>query len=259
MHALRARAGNLEKFNLQELQQYLPKLKQGKTTGPSGISNEFVLEAARHPCGQELLLSYINTALTLGTLNFEALRSLVALVPKASSITQAGSLRPINLLEVLNKLVSGLLIQRLMLSWRRPKRQLGAVPGGQVLEGLASTLFHLQAEDRTDSPGIWVTIDIKGAFDHVRHARLLQFVADITPDGRAREAAMLLTLIHAQQMSFRWMGHSWEVEATTRGIAQGGSHSAQTFSYFIDFLLGEAFERWESVSQKGDHGVAVHR
>lgn len=49
-----------------ELHIALTKLKRGKTSGASGMSNELLVALARHPDGEHLLLHALNIMYLLG-------------------------------------------------------------------------------------------------------------------------------------------------------------------------------------------------
>ena len=118
-----------------ELRMAVAKLKPGKTSGATatGMSNEFVRSLSQNPGGTEQLLHLLNNMLVTGSVP-QALNLRIACpIPKCVTVKpiQANQIRPIMLLEVLQKLYAGILMQRLRSHWPPLHAQIGAVPGGR--------------------------------------------------------------------------------------------------------------------------------
>ena len=97
-----------------EVHQALIKLKPGKTSGASGMSNEFLIALSQAEAGLAFLLRLLNTMFLQGLLQSDLLfLGIACLIPKAAEVTMASQIRLILLLEVVQKLYASILMHRL--------------------------------------------------------------------------------------------------------------------------------------------------
>ena len=243
--ALLARMNLSEPTPLQaaELNLALTRLKLGKTSGPSGMSNEFLVALGNTSSGQSLLLPLLNAMLIHGDIPPALLTGIACLLPKTPDATAASQIRPILLLEVLQKLFASILMRRLHPHWPPLHVQVGAVPGGQPVEALFAAHHMIALANITDKNPLFLKLDIKGAFDNLRHASVAAFLATL-PAQASHEAMRLMQLLLAQTIQFSFLDAHWEVHSSN-GTPQGGSHSAGLFARTLDHEIGDLLQQWE--------------
>ena len=243
-------------FTLEEVAEYCQsKLELNKTSGPSGISNEFVLVLIQDPVGAVLLLNFFNDLLCGSEPPVELFVSQVILIPKVTSVVEPQQLRPINLQEVLLKIFCGLLFKRLKTSWMRGvKHQYGGLPGCQSLDALYAAHSFVRHESLTQQFSIWISLDVRGAFDHLTHCAVGNFMLKRTDDDSVVEAHRLFQVIRRSLLRFSVDDGSWEV-LPTRGVVQGGSHSGIVFSLVVDQTIQDVFQTWLSSGIHSGHGI----
>ena len=119
---------------IAELDTALLKLCRGKTSGASGMSNEFQLAAAQQAEGEQLLLQALNDMFLQGNFHPDLARGVACLIRKVPQAKTANDIRRILLLEVSHKVFCTILMTRLQPLWCPLFAQLGAVPGGRPLK-----------------------------------------------------------------------------------------------------------------------------
>ena len=220
----------------EEVIQALTKLKMTKTSGSTGMSNEFLLALGHTDDGELLLRRLLNTMLVQGDIHPDLLIGIACLIPKSASPTLATQIRPIVLLEAAQKLYASILMQRLAPHWPPLTAQLGAVPGGQPVEALFAAQHMMAIARVTGKEPIFIKLDIKGAFDNLSHASVASFLATL-PAAACHEAMQLMTLLLEQKLRFSFLNEHWDIHCTN-GTPQGGSHSAGLFARTLDHAIG---------------------
>ena len=228
----------------EEVHKALGKLKMGKTSGASGMSNELLMALGNAEDGLALLLRILNCMFIHGQMPPDLHLGIACLIPKSTGVTVASQIRPILLLEVLQKLYAGILMQRLAPHWPPLNCQLGAVSGGQPIEALFAAQHMVALATVTNKDPLFVKLDIKGAFDNLRHASVAAFLARM-PETACYEAMRLLTLLLDQKIQFSFLNTHWDIHSTN-GTPQGGSHSAGLFARTLDHAIGTLTTDWEA-------------
>eukprot|EP00438_Fugacium_kawagutii_P022727 Skav216433 [mRNA] locus=scaffold3139:434672:438016:- [translate_table: standard] len=226
-----------------DLHACLLKLKLAKASGGSGMSNEFLLCLGRTQQGETLLLRFLNHMFLTREVPPQLLIGLATLIPKTMRVTEASAIRPILLLEVLQKLFAAILMHRLLPHWPPITCQAGAIPGGQPIEPIFSAHAMLALSKVTYEEPLFLKLDIKGAFDNLRHASVAAFLATLNPQA-CHEAMGLMQLLLGQQISFSFLDTQWHLQ-TANGTPQGGSHSAGLFARTLDHAIGAVLRDWE--------------
>ena len=114
------------------------------------MSNEFLVALSQTDEGLALLLRLLNTMFLQGLLHPDLLLGIACLIPKATDVTMASQIRPILLLEVMQKVYASILMRRLAQHWPPLTAQLGAVPGGQPIEALFAAQHMVTLANVTD-------------------------------------------------------------------------------------------------------------
>ena len=136
-------------FSEEEVGQAISRLKASRTSGVSGISNEYLVAMWGNPEGRPLLIRHLSALLHAESLPKGLLAAQVALIPKVREISKPSDYRPINLLECIHRLFSWLLICRLTPSWRLPKVQMGGIKGCQVADALLAAQSRVTRHSRS--------------------------------------------------------------------------------------------------------------
>lgn len=221
-----------------ELCMAVAKLKPGKTSGATGMSNEFVRSLSQHPAGAEQLLHLLNNMLVTGSVPQALNLGIACLIPKCVKPIQANQIRPIMLLEVLQKLYAGILMQRLRPHWPPLHAQIGAVPGGQPVEALFAAHSMLELAAVSDEPEpLFLKLDIRGAFDNLRHASVAAYLATL-PKHAAYEAERLMRLLLHQTFMFSFFHEEWQLQISN-GTPQGGSPAPSTMPSHVQYTNGK--------------------
>ena len=179
-----------------------------------------------------------------GLLHPDLLLGIACLIPKAANITMASQIQPILLLEVVQKVYASILMRRLAHHWPPITAQLGAVPGGQPIEALFAAQHMIALATVTDKQPLFLKLDIKGAFDNLRHASVAAFLATL-PAPACYESMRLLSLLLEQKIHLSFLHDHWELH-TSNGTPQGGSHSAGLFARTLDHAIGQLLRTWEA-------------
>ena len=147
-------------FTEPDLVDATTSLRMNKTSGCSGLSNEFLLALAEHEQGRHVLLDFVSGLLLQGVQIDAMQESFIVLIPKVRDVLKSSQFRPISLLESVSKLYCKLLTKRLQRAMHLPQCQHGGLPGGQVLEALAQAMLGVAAESLSGNPAIWISMDI---------------------------------------------------------------------------------------------------
>ena len=233
---------NCVPFTIEEIQNAVHTLKLNKTAGLTGMSNEFLQCLAQSTEGVNMLQDFLAVLLQRGAHDIGALKQcVVALIPKLQTVCGPQDLRPICLLETMNKLFCKLLVTRLLDVWPKPKHQYGGLPGGQLLDALLGVHAFLERESLQGAPCIYVSLDIRKAFDSVGYSHLLRHIQAVTPASHAPEARRLCEMLLHPTLNFEFEGQQWQLEANV-GVQQGGSHSSTVFSHYFDTVISHVFQ-----------------
>ena len=201
---LKERASTCETvpFTESEVSSAIGRLKREKTSGPTGISNEYLIALWTDAEGKDLLLDHLNKLLLAPSLPQGFCDAQVALLPKVTSITSPKEYRPINLMECLRKVLSWLLVSRLQSSWTIPRIQLGGIRGSQVCDALASAQSRLTRESKEERYCVHLSCNISAAFDSIDVAAVSDFICSDSDERLGAEALQLLQLILGPVLHF---------------------------------------------------------
>ena len=95
---------------------------------------------------------------------------------------------------------------------------------------------------------LFIKMDLKGAFDNLKHASVAQFLASLPPSA-AWEAKRLLQLLLSQTLDFQFLQEEWQLRSTAE-TPQGGSHSAGLFARTLDYFLAKLVTKWERLGYR---------
>jgi len=161
-------------------EEVLKALKGTSNTSAPGLSklNYQVLKWAEMMF-PEVFLLLISSCIRLGHHHSSWKKSMIITFPKPNkpSYNVAKSYRPIQLLECMGKLVEKIVASRLLFDAGKynllPSTQFGGRPHSSCLDAGLSLVHDIETARKRGLPSTLLTIDIKGFFDHVQHARLV--------------------------------------------------------------------------------------
>ena len=164
-------------FTKDELFSALKGLQTGKSPGSDGLPTEFYL-SFWDDLGDFLVL-VLNERYRLGVLTYSQRESLLRLLYKKDDRRLPKNWRPISLLNTDYKLASKAITERLkpVMSSIIHRDQTCGVVGRTIFSNLQLIRDTLDMIDKTDEPGILVTLDQEKAFDRVDHEFLMRTLA----------------------------------------------------------------------------------
>ena len=210
----------------------------------------------RFPEGLDALKNHFNKLLTTGEAPEDYYEAFVCLVPKTTFVTGAQELRPINLIENIQKLYVAILCMRIRKKWLAPRFQLGGLQGCQTLDALMTAHCCIDKESVQKRYGVWLSCDVASAFDTVNHAKLSDIIASKVDPAHYLEAARLLQLSTDARLHFQW-GEQQCTMQQTQGIQQGGAQSAMLFSCMLGLVLDELHKDWMDRGEPSNHGMFI--
>ena len=244
---LREQSGRAEvhPFTCDEVRTHMSKYAHSrKTSGMSGVPNEFLAALARDEDGILFLCNHLTKMMCHPEdAPEDYVKSFVCLIPKVSNLRVPKDFRPISLLESSLKLCTGLMFRRWLAKCSFPDAQHGGLPGCRTLTCLMAAQQLLYLEYKTNSPSLWLLVDIQQAFDSLSRSQILQYLLN-GPQGLSKEAAALFHYLKSR-MVFRWGKVSWE-EDTSTGTQQGSPPSAGLFALILGEALDALFHEWDS-------------
>jgi hypothetical protein len=164
----------------EEAHALLSRTSNTSSPGDSGIGWE-LLKRGWGPAA-ETFTSVYNACLTLGHHPAVWKNAVVVVIPKPDrpDYTQAKAHRPISLLETMSKLLEKVVAQRMqhdiVTEELIPTTQFGGRRHSSCLDAGLTLLHDVQAAHSAGLKCGIVLFDVKGFFDHVNHARLVQVV-----------------------------------------------------------------------------------
>eukprot|EP00253_Pinus_taeda_P019493 PITA_19493 len=155
----------LQSISLQEVEEALGQLKDGKAPGPDGFTANFfhefwelikmeVWELVEESRTMHWLLPSLNT-------------TFIALVPKGDEPNKPDKYRPIALCNAIYKLISKVLANRLkpLLPLLISPEQTGYVEGRQIMDGIILSNEVIHSLKILKKPGMILKLDLSKAFD----------------------------------------------------------------------------------------------
>ena len=154
-------------FSLEELEAAVDTGVANKSPGLDGLSYEFYKRVL--PQIGQSLLEALNAMLAAGLLQPSLRKGVVRLLPKVAGTPTASQLRPITLLVVDYKLLTKMLVSRLLPLLPRvlSATQLCSVKGRSIFSGAASIMSAIEHLHRNGMPRFLLSLDFFHAYDRV--------------------------------------------------------------------------------------------
>lgn len=185
--------------------------------------------------------------------------TLVSLIPKIDNPTEVKHFRPISLGNVIYKIISKILVNRLkaVLDICISKNQAAFVPGRQILDNvvLLHEILHFLKNKRQGSQGFMaLKLDMSKAYDRVEWRFLEEIMKKM---GFCRKwVNWVMTCVSTVSYSFNINGEPKEYVLPKRGIRQGDALSPYLF-----LLISEGFSNLldNAKRQEKISGVRISR
>jgi hypothetical protein len=154
-------------FTMEELEAAVDSAAPHKSPGLDGLSYEFY-RATLQEVGPPLVAAF-NAMMAEGLLPASFRQGVVRLLPKVAGIPAAPQLRPITLLGTDYKLLTKILVARLLpvLPTVLQSTQLCSVRGRSIFDGPATILSAAEYLHRHQKPGYLLSLDFFHAYDRV--------------------------------------------------------------------------------------------
>ena len=170
-------------FTIEELNNAINSLKNGKASSFDMISNEIIKSFSA--CTRVLLLKLFNLCLSSGTYFWG--RSVITPIHKKGSYSNPDNYRAIAVCSCIGKLLSTMLLDRLIihrnLTYPDPSNQCGFTKGCQCNDHILTLLTIMEKYKLHKKKVYAVFIDLRKAFDLVCRQALLYKLASYQVDG----------------------------------------------------------------------------
>ncbi|MES9975007.1 MAG: reverse transcriptase domain-containing protein [Candidatus Thiodiazotropha sp.] len=248
-----------EDLNMTNLEIVLKTMENGKSPGMNGIRGETI------KYGGELLKESL---LTLYNRYWRGEADLpnewrdsevVSIYKRSGSKKDPNNYRSIFLLDVIGKIFSGLVCQRL-LAYSEPTlsdTQMGFRRYRSTMQAIVSLRHLIQNAIDQHTPLVMTFVDLKKAFDSVPHRAIYESLKSINCSSRVNNCIM--------QMMKQSIGHlrgGKEMFTMERGVRQGSKEGPHLFNIVFDSILKKVSELTNKgtflISENGEKWVASH-
>lgn len=174
----------IKPITIQEIQNQIQGLKDGKSPGDDGYTNEFY-KAFKDQLSQLLVRAYRH-ALNKGKWAQTWSSSIVTLIHKeGKDPTKCESYRPISLLNTDHKIISSILAIRLKENITEiiTPDQCGFIPGRILADNIRRTLNIIDYAQRENEQLLLVTLDAEKAFDLVSWSFMFETIKEFGLNG----------------------------------------------------------------------------
>ena len=223
-------------LRIEELTAQVFKKHEGSAPGYSGIS--YPLIAHIWPIIKNLFFSFANSIITNGRLpTWEQFRKMIIIPKPGKDRTCSDSYRPIALLEISYKIISGCFAERLKIAmpYVIGPTQKGFMSGRSAQDAVRAILDARDIAVEQGRPALLVGLDLSKAFDTVSHKFLFEVLNKM---GFPTEFIHIIkTLISNPKVAFYINGKLSEFFDQMDGTGQGDPISSFLFNLAIEILL----------------------
>jgi hypothetical protein len=221
-----------------EVRDYVMKMGNEKSPGGNTIPVEYYKAIMREEGGgSEKLLSIITAFWNdPSTINEDWLSSLLKLVPKKGNKRMLKNWRPVSLLDVCSKIVSGIIGQRLMRLLRDIglEAQNGFMFGRGTPDGIASLLTAIRKRAEAGRHTYALFVDLVKAFDTVSRECMLKILAKY---GVPEKMVKIIEALHTNTtVKFDYKGEERAFPSTV-GVKQGDPLASILFLFVMQAAM----------------------
>lgn len=183
---------------------------------------------------------YVKKTFSQGHFDPSVTETLVILIPKGDTQTTFKDFRPISLCNVIYKLITKVLVERLrpILSWIVSPLQSGFIPGRSTVDNaiiLQEVLYHMKKSKRKKGDLI-LKLDLEKVYDRVDWAFLQDTLRKFGFPGTI--VALIMHGITSSSISILWNGCKTPGFTPCRGLRQGDPLSSYPFVLCMERLSG---------------------
>eukprot|EP00253_Pinus_taeda_P009835 PITA_09835 len=243
----------LKQVTMQEVEEALTQLKDGKAPGPDGFTANFFHEFWDLISSEVWALVEESRSMhwVLPSLN----STFISLVPKGEEANTPDKFRPVALCNVIYKLISKVVANRLkpLLPLLILSEQAGYVEGRQIMDGIILSNEVIHSLKILKKPGMMMKLDLSKAFEKLSWDYIQQIL--LAFGFSATWTRWIMNLISSPCFSVLLNGSPSMPFRSSRGIRQG-----DPLSPFIFILMAEGLSRLlhHAVSSKEVKGLALH-
>eukprot|EP00253_Pinus_taeda_P006641 PITA_06641 len=243
----------LKQVTMQDVEEAMAQLKDGKAPGPDGFTSNFFHEFWDLISAEvwDLVEESRSMHWVLPSLN----STFIALVPKSEEANTPDKFRPIALCNVIYKLISKVVANRLkpLLPLLILTEQTGYVEGRQIMDGIILSNEVIHSLKILKKPGMIMKLDLSKAFDKLSWEYIQQML--LAFGFSATWTRWIMNLITSPYFSVLLNGSPSMPFRPSRGIRQG-----DPLSPFIFILMVEGLSRLlhHVVSSNAVRGLALH-
>ena len=224
----------LSHTNEDEVSKVLRKLKNKKSAGHDGISNE-ILKCCS-PIVEPFLVDIFNKSIDQGV--FPSSLKLTKVIPlyKKGDYSNPENYRPISLLSSLSKVYEHLLFERMVVFCKKNEilssKQFGFREKMSCINAIISVTEYMRDEIDKKSTGQACFIDLKKAFDTLDHSILLDKIEKYGFRGKVLQ--ILESYLHGRRQYTIINGMESQVNLLSTGVPQGSVLGPLLFLIYIN-------------------------
>ncbi|XP_031116600.1 uncharacterized protein LOC116020256 [Ipomoea triloba] len=223
-------------FSIEEVKSALFDMRPLKAPGPDGFHAVFY-QKAWQVVGRSVFLQ-VNQFMNSGKLDEGMNDTLIALIPKTGCPTNASQYRPISLCNVIYKIITKAMTNRIKPILRAlvGQEQSSFVPGRQITDNILiyQEVVHSMRNKQGKKGLMILKIDLEKAYDRLNW----EFIRDTLKDvGMNKEwVRNIMACVETPRLKVLWSGKQLEQITPSRGIRQGDAISPYLFVLCMERL-----------------------
>lgn len=226
----------------EEIKASLFQMASDKALGPDGYTASFFQRFWN--IVEQPILQLLHGIFSSGQIPDGLNQSLICLIPKCASPSTLNQFRPISLCNVLIKVVSKLLANRLkpMMIQLTGVCQSSFIPGRSTTDNItaAQEAIHSLSKRKGANGAFILKVDLEKAYDLVDWSFLREVL--VFSDFNTHLCNLIMTCITTSTLSLCWNGEQLPVFSPGRGLRQGDPLSPYLFVLCME-VLGQSISK----------------